>query len=72
MNEPINLKCPTCGTVPELSWRKRSYGTCHGALKCPHGHHAVYQAYFVGSETSAEKKLVSQWNDLTLEFGGKV
>lgn len=70
MNKSIELKCPVCGSAPELSWRKRNYGTCHGALKCPRGHHAVYQAYSVGSEEAAEKSLVLQWNELTKDIEG--
>lgn len=67
MSKSIELKCPECGSAPELSWRKRNYGTCHGALKCPRGHHAVYQAYSVGSEEAAENSLVQHWNKLNQE-----
>ena len=67
MNNSIELKCPVCGSTPEVSWRKRNYGTCHGALKCPKGHHAVSQAYNVGSEKAAEKLLALKWNKLSQE-----
>ena len=63
MSGIIDLKCPVCGSAPELSWRKRNYGTSHGALKCPQGHRAVYQAYSVGSEEAAERALVNRWRE---------
>lgn len=60
-------ECPTCGAMPEYSWRERGQGTCHGALKCPYDHHRVFVAYQSGNQSAARPKLVEQWLALVEE-----
>lgn len=62
-----SMPCPACGATPEWRWRERGRGTCHGSLKCPYEHHAVYQAYNVGSQEAAKKSLLVKWAELLKE-----